>query len=191
MDEFKAKEVMELTGVPKARLGPWVAAGAIVPLKKDFRRGGVSIYSRQNLAEVLICKELSNHSLPVRTIVDVLGMMRDFPFSNKKDGTDEEKNAWERLEKTPAQFLCLAQCGSTFGRIPTNIPDDAPDAVYKEAYDKVFKLFYGDTPKNGKNAIYVGAIIKSSDLEGFIENASSTLIINLKPILEKAGMIKE
>ena len=199
MDKFKAKEVMELTGVPKSRLGPWVAAGAIVPLKEDFRRGGVNIYSRQNLAEVLICEKLSDYSVPVRGMVMTVKKMQDTSgvrivgiekgMEDKTVGefwTDKcrfedvvVENAWQKLKKNPEMCLCLTKLKNIANHLSGN---PVPPYTVEDVYPGL--------NLRGRNSVYIPEVIKIEEIAKKLKDYSSLILIDLKPILKKAGMIK-
>ena len=201
MDKFKAKEVMELTGVPKSRLGPWVAAGAIVPLKEDFRRGGVNIYSRQNLAEVLICEKLSDYSVPVRGMVMTVKKMQDTRgvrivgiekgMEDKTVGefwTDKcrfedvvVENAWQKLKKNPEMCLCLTQLKNVVNQFPATKP------ILPYTLEDVWP----GINRSGRNTTYHPDVIKIEEIAKKLKDYSSLILIDLKPIMKKAGMIKE
>jgi len=166
--EFRAKEICELTGATKSQLSPWVSAGAIKPLKDDPRRGGVRIYSRQNLMEAMICKELANYSLPVRTIAETIVSMKEEKYFI------QDINAWQKLKKDPDMLLVLVQTGTD----ATNpIPPD------------LFEILYPGRSQTGKNAAYYVAVFKKEFFLEFINHFSSAIVVDLKKIIERAEMV--
>lgn len=171
--EFRAKEICELSGATKSQLSPWVSAGAIVPLRDDPRRGGVRIYSRQNLAVAMICKELANYSLPVREIASTARL-----FGNYNDNN----NVWLLLEKDPDIFLGVSRLGSF--DYDNWRKKDHIKGVYMDG-------FLVNATQNRINADYLTTVFKEEALANFIKSVPSVIIIDLKQILEKAGMIKE
>lgn len=203
MDKFKAKEVMELTGVPKSRLGPWVAAGAIVPLKEDFRRGGVNIYSRQNLAEVLICEKLSDHSLPVREMVRTVKNMQNTcgeRIVGIEKGMEDKpavewwtdkcriehvvvENAWQKLKKNPEMCLCLTQIKNVRNLLGGGEAEPVPPFTLEDVWPGI--------NRSGRNTTYYPDVIKIEEIAKKLKDYSSLILIDLKPIMKKAGMIKE
>ena len=174
--EFRAKEICELSGATKSQLSPWVAAGAIVPIKDDPRRGGVRIYSRQNLAVAMICKELANYSLPVREIATTVRLFENYNDNNI------DSNVWLWLEKDPDMFLGVSRLGSF--DYDNWRKKDHIKGVYMDG-------FLVNATQNRINADYLTTVLKEEALANFIKSVSSVIIIDLKSILEKAGMIEK
>jgi len=171
--EFRSKEICEKSGATRTQLSPWVAAGAIVPLIDDPRRGGVRIYSRQNLVEAMICKELANYSLPVRSIAEILKTMRNkrFKFGGIKENS---RKVWEMLKENPVLCLLVGQEGSIV------FPSGAEE----------FKKRYPGRSRTGKNAVYI-VMLKERGDKYMATIFSSAILINLEPMLRLAGMIEE
>jgi len=168
--EFRAKEICELSGATKSQLSPWVAAGAIKPLRDDPRRGGVRIYSIENLVEAMICKELANYSLPVRTIAEtIVTMKEDIYYSPAMTG-------WQKMKKDPDMLLVLVQTGAA----ATNpIPPD------------LFKILFPGRSQTGKNAAYTVSVLTKEHFVEIIKHYSSAIVVDLKKIIKRAGMVKE
>ena len=72
MENYKAADIVERTGISKIQLTHWINNLAIEPIIDDRRRGGVRYFSQQNLAEATICKFLNDIRLPVTIISTIL-----------------------------------------------------------------------------------------------------------------------
>lgn len=174
--EFRAKEICELSGATKSQLSPWVAAGAIVPLRDDPRRGGVRVYSIRNLVEAMICKELAKYSFPVRSIAMTMAAMND-KSRNMASGFREV--AWESLKKNPNLLFCVFQISSL------NIESARNEKYYKELSEAI-----ANSPK-GRHATQWPYILKKEDILNVLSGVSSMIIIDLGLILYKAGICKK
>ena len=120
--------------------------------------------------EAMICKELANYSLPVRTIAETIVSMKEEKFNN------QGINAWQILKKDPDMLLVLVQ----FGTFTTDPMD--PD---------LFELLFPGRSQSGKNAAYQLGVFKKEFFAEFINHFSSAIVVDLKKIVERAGMAKE
>lgn len=86
---YRSTDIQKIAKVTKMQLVHWSQTGAIVPLEDARGRGSRRLYSRQNLMEALICRELSKFSMETYVMHEVLSMLREstykFTFCIERD----------------------------------------------------------------------------------------------------------
>jgi hypothetical protein len=124
---FLARDVQAIARISKSTLKNWIEAKAIVPLRDERGRGAKRQFSKENVYNVMVCRELSFIGVKpryFRTIIDIVNA--DF--------------AWSQIEKNPLKvfFLVISyprSINSKTGMI-TNVvpwaklvPADKPDEL--------------------------------------------------------------
>jgi len=174
MKTYGAKEISELSGATKMQLNHWVNYGAIIPAVDDPRRGGVRKYSKQNLAEAMVCKKLNDYQISARVISEATSHMRSQSFG--KFG--RERDAWQILEKNPKMFLGV----SPIGHLSIN-----GESVPVELFSEIFP----DHTLGGENALYTSIVFPKKDVLKSIENFYSMLLIDLEMIVRKSKIFEK
>jgi hypothetical protein len=165
MDELKSRDIERMAGVSKIQLVHWINSNAIVPMKDDRRRGGVRYFSRQNLFEAMLCKQLNEWRLPVQTIAGISQhvMLNNFFNQYKKDSN---------LVKP---FLVAAPFRGMKGFSFDPVREKAGKRFSKSLFQKI-----ANTARP--------QIIAEDEIPNFLKKptAFAAIIIDLKHIAEKA-----
>ena len=72
MKTYRRKEVQQITGIPARRIQFYTDNGIIIPEKTHTGKGIERRYSRKNLLELLIVKELAAHKVELSRIKKII-----------------------------------------------------------------------------------------------------------------------
>ena len=174
------------------QLGHWVNVGAIIPLKDDPRRGGVRVFSQQNLIEAMICRELNYFRMEARSIAGPLGCLRDRQFWGRlaeDPGYLEDKifvfvraeTLKEALQRNPKRKRKARKRKTT--EPVSELDEEFPVVGGVEAVEKVLKNM---PPEELRREIF-GIISLWKDLPRLLDFLPSSMIIDVKKFVEEAG----
>ena len=115
---YSSRDIQNYAGITKMQLNHWINVGAIIPYKDNRGRGKVRKFSRQNLIEALICRELSKLYISSHVMEDLLFGLRVSGFS---DVDKEECTFWEMIEVSDIpQHLAIFSLDDGFIAVDTN-----------------------------------------------------------------------
>lgn len=96
-DEYLARDVQAIARISKSTLKNWVDVKAIKPIKNRTGRGTKRKFSKENLLDVMVCRELSFIQVKPRYFRSILDSIAD-------------EGAWKKIANDPLRvyFLILS-----------------------------------------------------------------------------------
>lgn len=183
MKTYHSKDIQRLARVTKMQLGHWVNVGAIIPLKDDPRRGGVRIFSQQNLVEAMICRELNYWRMEARSIAGPLWALRKMKFwerlAEEPDYLETRVFVFVRAKNVKNALQKLRSTGAL-----SELDEVFPVAGGVEAIEKVL----GDmSPGELERELFGIESSWGKPLLKLIDFFSSCMVVDLKKLVEEAG----
>jgi len=118
METFTSKQIQKLAGVSHMQVSRWTELGIIEPFEDARGRGRVRRFSKENLVEAMICKQLASLHMETSVIWEVLNWLRAKLYPDEKPQFSALQALMLHPGKEPAYALLWWEGGSSkpYGR---------------------------------------------------------------------------
>lgn len=125
MEGYTRKQISEILDMPERMIHYYTETKVVVPgIDKGHGRGTVRRYSKRNIVELGILKQLAGYGIAFKTVENIFSLLR-FPIPNKGIAKIDMINQWEGFKANTYIVLYQMDDGKFKHEMSFGIPLEA------------------------------------------------------------------